>query len=1127
MAPSGRFVALRRPGAIEVVDVLGVSPRRTYVLDGGDFAIAGSRLCLLDRGGLRVEALEGSAPRGDLAVAPGALRTFWGRASDAVLVGGVIVGLAPVAIVGAVEPGACFPLLGRAVAQVGGAGSGTRISIVTPGRPALLEMALPGGSEALAVAPVFGGRLLALHVRDAEGEAILVLTATGRLVHRLRIAAVRWHAFAIERGLLLLGTDEQDVLCIDLRYGRTIGHGAAPHAITELVVDDDGRNAAIAGPSSGDVPIISLLRVDELLRPTATVAVAARGAEPPVVPDTGLGVDLDPGRDAGVAVDARADVELPSDASRADRQAHAEPHARAAREAPAARGSAADLGLAPADPALRAALEAGVAAAQAIPEPRLFDDSSSRTACVIELVEDIPTGHAAPLTLEVSTILDAPDAADDAVPQLAPRAFGAPFVRAEIAETSEAPPFADAAEHLTALLDLVAARAALAIAESWHSGRISGDGIDHHPFELEVRALSGTGTGLAADQLAEARRRLAAQADAVTARVIASLGVDLELPFIELSRELGLSGIATQLLVAALAPRARGEIGRLYRILANEQGRPTCDDALLATLLAGDDARMRDQLCAELGDAGVLLRHGLIVRDPRGGLDVDDALLARLRGQPAPRSSATVVRAADRALDDLVIDRGALGTLVRELAAPRDPDQPVRVVIRGRRGSGRHATIAALAARVDRAIACIDASQLPHGPLRAAALRRELARAVIGRAIPVLSGLEVRESADPETTMLVAQVLHAHPGPLVVRTAEDAAVPLQPGYVDVVLAPLSETERQRAFAVELDRHAIAGNAELLAARHRIGPGTIARVAAEARRRLDRGAADPTAIVDAVIRQHVAARVGHAATRVTRLATWDQVSLPEDMLDSLRELIGRARHGRTVFDDWGYDHRIATARGLTALFYGPPGTGKTLVASLIARELGLELYRVDLAKVMSKWVGETEKNLGEVFDAAEDGRLMLLFDEADSLFAKRSEVKSSNDRYANLEVNYLLQRLDAFEGVAILTTNLEGSIDPAFKRRLSMRLYFPFPDEELRAQLWAAHITPQVPTAGRLDFAALARRFPLSGGYIRNSALRAAFLAAQEKSALTQAHLERAVLLEYRELGKLADDGRLD
>ena len=153
--------------------------------------------------------------------------------------------------------------------------------------------------------------------------------------------------------------------------------------------------------------------------------------------------------------------------------------------------------------------------------------------------------------------------------------------------------------------------------------------------------------------------------------------------------------------------------------------------------------------------------------------------------------------------------------------------------------------------------------------------------------------------------------------------------------------------------------------------------------------------------------------------------------------------------------------------------------------------------------------------------------MLLFDEADSLFARRSEVKSSNDRYANLEVNYLLQRLDAFEGIAILTTNLEGSIDPAFKRRLSMRLCFPFPDEDLRAQLWAAHVTPQIPTAGTLDFGLLARRFPLSGGYIRNSALRAAFLAAQERLPLTQDHLVRAVQLEYRELGKIATTGRME
>jgi SpoVK/Ycf46/Vps4 family AAA+-type ATPase len=281
------------------------------------------------------------------------------------------------------------------------------------------------------------------------------------------------------------------------------------------------------------------------------------------------------------------------------------------------------------------------------------------------------------------------------------------------------------------------------------------------------------------------------------------------------------------------------------------------------------------------------------------------------------------------------------------------------------------------------------------------------------------------------------------------------------------------------------------------------------------------------MLDHAAAQHIQRRLDRVATRVTRLADWEQVALPDDVLDSLREFIGRIRHRRTVYEQWGFDRKMMTSRGLTALFYGPPGTGKSMVAGLIARELGLDLYKVDLARVVSKWIGETEKNLAEVFDAAEDGQVVILFDEADSLFARRTEVKSSVDRYANLEVNYLLQRLDSFEGIAILTSNLDGSIDPAFKRRMSLRLLFPFPDEELRARLWAAHLPAELPIAGELDFADLARRFPLSGGYIRNSALRAAFLAAQEQRPLAQDHLERAIQLEYRELGKLSTSGRME
>jgi SpoVK/Ycf46/Vps4 family AAA+-type ATPase len=280
-------------------------------------------------------------------------------------------------------------------------------------------------------------------------------------------------------------------------------------------------------------------------------------------------------------------------------------------------------------------------------------------------------------------------------------------------------------------------------------------------------------------------------------------------------------------------------------------------------------------------------------------------------------------------------------------------------------------------------------------------------------------------------------------------------------------------------------------------------------------------------LDDAVRQHLENRLGATATRVSRLASWADIVLPEDITDSLLELTARVRHRKIVYEQWGFDRSMTTSRGITALFQGSPGTGKTMVAGVIARDLGLELYRVDVSRITSKWIGETEKNLGQLFDAAEDGQVMLLFDEADSLFAKRTEVKTSVDRYANMEVNYLLQRLDTFEGIAILTTNFGNAIDPAFKRRLTYRVTFPFPDEEMREQLWRSLIPPEVPIAGKLDFAGLSQRFRLSGGYIRNAALRAAFLAAEEGSALTHEHLERAIRMEFREIGKLAESGTLE
>jgi SpoVK/Ycf46/Vps4 family AAA+-type ATPase len=257
-----------------------------------------------------------------------------------------------------------------------------------------------------------------------------------------------------------------------------------------------------------------------------------------------------------------------------------------------------------------------------------------------------------------------------------------------------------------------------------------------------------------------------------------------------------------------------------------------------------------------------------------------------------------------------------------------------------------------------------------------------------------------------------------------------------------------------------------------------------------------------------------------AVRVTRSHRWEDLVIPVDVYDALTEMIGYVRHARLVYDDWGFGGRHGLTQGVSALFAGPPGTGKTMCASVMARELDMELFRVDLSRVVSKWIGETEKNLAKVFDEAQLSNAIILFDEADSLFAKRTEVKSSVDRYANLEVNYLLQRMEAFGGVTILTTNFEDTIDTAFKRRITFKMRFEKPDAEARAALWEKIFPPACTLADDVDFAELGARYEMSGGNIRGAALRAAFLAAEAGTPISMALCHRAAEREAREMGLL-------
>jgi ATPase family associated with various cellular activities (AAA)/Winged helix domain, variant len=262
-------------------------------------------------------------------------------------------------------------------------------------------------------------------------------------------------------------------------------------------------------------------------------------------------------------------------------------------------------------------------------------------------------------------------------------------------------------------------------------------------------------------------------------------------------------------------------------------------------------------------------------------------------------------------------------------------------------------------------------------------------------------------------------------------------------------------------------------------------------------------------------QTVRPHFGDLAQRVESGATWDTLVLPLEVTDALRGIVAHVRHRTLVHDGWGFAGAGNRGRGVAALFAGTSGTGKTTAAEIVARELGFDLYRVDLAGVVSKYIGETEKNLRRLFDAAESGGCVLFFDEAEALFGKRGEIRDGHDRYANIEIDYLLQRIEAFRGVAILATNAKAQLDAAFLRRLRFVVTFAFPDAAQRAQIWARAFPPNAPLA-ELDRDWLAR-LELSGGGIRNAALHAAFLAADRGEPIGAQHLREAARAEFAKI----------
>ena len=330
-------------------------------------------------------------------------------------------------------------------------------------------------------------------------------------------------------------------------------------------------------------------------------------------------------------------------------------------------------------------------------------------------------------------------------------------------------------------------------------------------------------------------------------------------------------------------------------------------------------------------------------------------------------------------------------------------------------------------------------------------------------------------------------------------------------------------QRERCWCQSLDgtsAELTKTSAPLLAERYRLNFSQIKEAAARGiAQHVSADSREAHVAVTLSAREQTRPAMAHFAALIKSERRWKDLVLPEDAVAQLREVCQQFTHRQQVFDDWGFGRKLSSGKGINVLFAGSPGTGKTMAAEVVANALALDLYKIDLAGVVSKYIGETEKNLEQIFNAASTANAILLFDEADALFGRRSEVKDARDRYANLEISYLLQKMEQYEGIAILATNLRENLDDAFVRRLAFIIHFPFPDEVYRRRIWASMWPSTTPLAGDVDLAALAKDLKLSGGHIRNVGLAAAFLAAADGGVVTMQHIRQASQREYQKLGK--------
>ncbi len=622
----------------------------------------------------------------------------------------------------------------------------------------------------------------------------------------------------------------------------------------------------------------------------------------------------------------------------------------------------------------------------------------------------------------------------------------------------------------------------------------------------------------------------------------------------------GLSTFDVKTVLLALAPEIDLKYERIYAYLQDDvtRRRPSVDLALnLFSSSTNDKCSQR----ARFGANAPLIRNRLFHLHPfpnqiqppllAQAIKLDEQIVRFILGSSdmdARLTSFCEIFEPGNSRVKIAASSVEARTLPALISRATSTAQPLRLYFKGPTGIGKRHTAEALASHVGAVLLAVDITAcLASGLEFQQAMELIFRHAWLHKSVLYLEGVDVlrKEERGHQLRMLLA-ALTKHDGIAILAGQQSWTVannePL--GMVNIDFPVPGLVQRQMLWSATLQANGIQLSGDdvlILASRFALTPTQIAEAAAMAKSStiqdssLQSDTPDPNPMqIQPDLQALVAAargQCGHAlaalATKIDPLYDWDDIVLPEDALAQLHEITQRVNYRHQVLSIWGFERKMSSGKGLTALFAGSSGTGKTMAAEVIANDLGLDLYKIDLSGIVSKYIGETEKNLDQIFTTARNANAILFFDEADALFGKRSKVRDSHDRYANIEISYLLQKMETYDGVTILATNLSQNMDEAFVRRMTFTVHFPFPDYDARRHIWESVWPAEVPISKSVNLETIAREYKLAGGNIKNIALASAFLAAEDGGEVNMTHLMHATRREYQKLGKDISESELE